>query len=353
MRPKPTTAIRMDCGFYRYDRRRNMFCYAGDGESGSNVKSRQIAVADVGGTYARFALAEVQEGHVLSLSDPVTMRTEDHESFESAWTNFEAVSGTLPSAAAVAIAGPVVDGRVKMTNGPWTLDLSAARETLGLEAITALNDFAAIGHAVAHASSEQLQHITGPDVPLPEEGTITVIGPGTGLGVAHLHRFKGGYHVQPTEGGHIGFAPQDEIDDRLLALLRARHGRVVTERIHSGPGIVEIYAALGGSELRDDRTIWEKGIAREDPTAALAVDRFCASLGTVAGDYALAHGASAVVIAGGVGLRLRDILAGSGFGERFRAKLRYEAMMARIPVKLITHPHPGLYGAAAAFVRSA
>jgi glucokinase len=81
------------------------------------------------------------------------------------------------------------------------------------------------------------------------------------------------------------------------------------------------------------------------------VDRFCASLGTVAGDYALAHGASAVVLAGGVGQRLRDVLAGSDFGERFRAKPRYEAMMALIPVKLITHPQPGLYGAAAAFSR--
>ena len=67
------------------------------------------------------------------------------------------------------------------------------------------------------------------------------------------------------------------------------------------------------------------------------------------GDYALAHGASAVVLAGGLGLRLRDILPASAFGERFRAKPRYEKMMAGIPVKLIVHPQPGLYGAAAAF----
>jgi glucokinase len=168
--------------------------------------------------------------------------------------------------------------------------------------------------------------------------------------VAHLDRFPGGYHVRATEGGHIGFAPQDEIDDRLLGSLRERYGRVVTERIHSGPGIVEIYAALGGSELQDDRSIWRTGIARDDETASRAVDRFCASLGTVAGDYALAHGASAVVLAGGVGQSLRERLPASEFGARFCGKPRYEAMMARIPVKLITHPHPGLYGAAAAFV---
>jgi glucokinase len=179
-----------------------------------------------------------------------------------------------------------------------------------------------------------------------------VIGPGTGLGVAHFRRFPGGYQVKATEGGHIGFAPQDEFDDRMLANLRARHGRVVTERIHSGPGIIEIYRALGGTELREDRPIWNQGIAREDKIAALAVDRFCASLGTVVGDYALAHGANAVVLAGGVALKLREILPASEFGERFRAKPRYEAMMAAIPVKLITHSQPGLFGAAVAFAHA-
>ena len=79
------------------------------------------------------------------------------------------------------------------------------------------------------------------------------------------------------------------------------------------------------------------------------MDRFCASLGSVCGDYALAHGASAVVLAGGLGLRLRDLLPKSGFGERFRFKGRYTEMMAAIPVKMIVHPQPGLYGAAAAF----
>ena len=107
--------------------------------------------------------------------------------------------------------------------------------------------------------------------------------------------------------------------------------------------------ALGGTELSDDRTIWQRGIAREDDLASRAVDRFCGSLGALAGDYALAHGASGVVIAGGLGLRLRDLLPGSEFGARFAAKPHYEAMMEEIPVKLVVHPEPGLYGAAAAF----
>lgn len=312
---------------------------------------RQIVAADIGGTHARFAIAEVDANRVVSVGEPITIGTADHPSFESAWDELAKVAGSLPRAAAVAIAGPVIGAGVKMTNGPWELDIAAARKAIGLEAMTVLNDFGAVAHAVAQVGPEQLLHVAGPDQPLPQQGVVTVMGPGTGLGVAHLHLYPGGYHVHATEGGHIGFAPQDELDDRLLATLRARHGRVVTERLHSGAGIAVIYEAFGGNGLHDERSIWRNGISREDATAALAVDRFCASLGTVAGDYALAHGASAVVLAGGIGLRLREILPGSEFGERFQAKPRYQAMMAQIPVKLIVHPQPGLYGAAAAFVR--
>ena len=311
----------------------------------------RIVAADIGGTHTRFAIAEIGTGRVLSLTEPVTVETGEHSNFEAAWAEFGRLASPLPSAAAVAIAGPVIGGGVKMTNGPWQLDVAAIRKTLRLEAITVLNDFGAVAHAVAQVPPEQFLHIAGPDEPLPEDGIVTVIGPGTGLGVAQLCRYARGYHVHSTEGGHIGFAPQDEVDDRLLASLRAKHGRVVTERVHSGSGIVAIYEALGGNELQDDRSIWQKGISREDRAASLAVDRFCASLGTVAGDYALAHGAGAVVLAGGVGLKLSKVLPVSQFGERFRAKPRYEAMMAAIPVKLITHPQPGLYGAAAAFAR--
>jgi glucokinase len=310
--------------------------------------TRLVAV-DVGGTHVRFAIASIGDGRI-ALSEPVTLETADHPGLESAWRAFERIAGgTLPRAAAVAIAGPVTGDRVPMTNSPWVLRISAFQREAGLDALTVLNDFGAVAHAVAQAPVDQLVHICGPDKPLPERGTVSVIGPGTGLGVAHFHRFPGGYHVQATEGGHIGFAPQDEFDDRLLASLRQLYGRVATERVNAGPGIALIYAALGGQALTHDRVIWERGLSGEDQLAERAVERFCASLGATAGDYALAHGASAVVLAGGLGLKLREILPRGDFGKRFCAKPRYEAMMAAIPVKLIVHPQPGLFGAAAAF----
>jgi len=314
----------------------------------------ELVALDVGGTHARFARAWIDNGRI-ELGEPITLNTSDYASLQTAWEEFARASGgPVPRAASIAIAAPIVGDTIRMTNNSWIFRTDAIDEQLGLDKVTLINDFGAVAHAVARTPEEQLVHIAGPDKPLPERGTVTVVGPGTGLGVAHFHRFPGGYHVQSTEGGHIDFAPLDEIDDRMLAKLRKEHRRVSTERVHSGPGIWEIYQALAAVEKRpveptDDRTIWERGLAREDSLAVAAVDRFCASLGSVCGDYALAHGASAVVLAGGLGLRLREVLPKSGFGERFRFKGRYTEMMAGIPVKMIVHPQPGLYGAAAAF----
>ena len=164
------------------------------------------------------------------------------------------------------------------------------------------------------------------------------------------------YQVVPTEGGHVDFAPLDSIEDAILARLRARFRRVSVERVVAGPGLVDIYEALAALEGRtvspiDDKTLWAAALAGDDSLAAAALDRFCLSLGAVTGDIALHQGAGGVVIAGGLGLRLADDLPRSGFATRFVAKGRFEAMMAAIPVKLLTHPQPGLYGAAAAFAQ--
>jgi glucokinase len=314
----------------------------------------EIIALVVVGSHARFARATLRNG-TIALGEPVTLRTSDYASLQTAWEEFARVAdGPVPRAASIAIAAPIVGDTIRMTNNSWIFRTDAVDEQLGLDAVTLINDFGAVAHAVARTPDSELVHIAGPDKPLPECGTVSVIGPGTGLGVAHFQRYPGGYHVQSTEGGHIDFAPFDAVDDWLMVKLRREHRRVSTERVHSGPGICEIYQALAAIEKRppeplDDKTIWQRGIAREDSLAAAAVDRFCGSLGGLCGDYALSHGSSAVVLAGGVGMRLLELLPKSAFGDRFRFKGRYTEMMAGIPVKMIVHPQPGLYGAAAAF----
>ena len=140
--------------------------------------------------------------------------------------------------------------------------------------------------------------------------------------------------------------------DAILARLRQSYRRVSVERVVAGPGLSNIYASLAAIEGRsipaiDDKTLWQTALAGEDSLAVAAFDRFCLSLGAVAGDIALAQGAKAVVIAGGLGLRIADQLPRSGFSQRFCAKGRFEHLMTDMPVKLITHPQPGLFGAAA------
>ncbi|HSM54458.1 MAG TPA: glucokinase, partial [Erythrobacter sp.] len=277
--------------------------------------------------------------------------------FQTAWEDFrDRQGGTLPRAVSMAIAGPVGGEVIRFTNNPWIIRPSLVKEKLDVDSYTIVNDFEAVAHAVARASEDQFIHLTGPDKPLAPTGRLSVLGPGTGLGVAHLYREPDGtYRVSATEGGHIDFAPLDQIDDAILARLRKRHTRVSVERVVAGPAISDIYQTLAAMEGKpvadeDDIAIWTRGQDGSDSLAAAAVDRFCMSLGSVAGDIALAQGGfGGVVIAGGLGYRIRETLLKSGFAERFKAKGRFQELMASIPVKLIVHPQPGLFGAAAAY----
>lgn len=320
--------------------------------------TQDIVAVDVGGTHARFAIASIAQDGAIALSEPTTLHTKDHASFQTAWEDYrERMGGTLPGAVAIAAAGLVTTDVIRFTNNPWILRPALIPERLGCDRYTVINDFEAVAHAVALASPDQFVHLTGPDVELPATGTISVIGPGTGLGVAYFHRDEHtGYRVHATEGGHTAFAPLDAIEEAILARLRTRFTRVSTERVVSGPAIVEIYETLAAMENRpvtdlDDISIWKAGLSGEDSLAAAAVDRFCLALGSAAGDLALAHGSGGVVIAGGLGYRVRETLVQSGFASRFTQKGRYTDHMTSLPVKMIAHEQPGLTGAAAAFIQ--
>jgi len=319
-------------------------------------ETNEIVAVDIGGTHARFALAAIDGGRVAGLSHEQVVRAADHASLQTAWEGFAATVGRpLPRAAAIAIASPVGGEVLQMTNNPWIIRPALIPDKLKVDRYALVNDFGAIGYALSQLGPEDFLHVTGPDRPLPDAGVISIVGPGTGLGVAHVLRGPHGAHVTETEGGHIDYAPLDSIEDAILARLRQNLRRVSVERVVAGPGLSAIYQALAALEGRSvaamtDAELWGLALAGADPLAAAALDRFCLSLGAVVGDIALAQGAKAVVLAGGVGLRIADHLPRSGFAERFRAKGRFAALMADIPVKLITYPQPGLLGAAAAFL---
>lgn len=315
----------------------------------------EVVALDIGGTHARFSLAEVKPEQVVSLGEAITLKTAEHASLQTAWEEYARQAGRpLPRAAAIAVAGPVQGEVLKLTNNPWVIRPALLQEKLKVDDFVLVNDFGAVAHAVAQLEPQKFTHICGPDLPLPSEGVVSIIGPGTGLGVAQLLRRDGRYHVIETEGGHIDFAPLDSIEDEMLSHLRKRFRRVSVERVASGQGLTNIYEVLAriegvSTQYHDEKMLWSAALSGTDSLAAAALDRFCLALGAVAGDIALAQGAQAVVIAGGIGPRVKDHLLRSGFRDRFIAKGRFERVMDCIPVKLIMHEQPGLFGAAAAY----
>ncbi|MDI6653131.1 glucokinase [Gluconobacter japonicus] len=319
---------------------------------------REIVAVDIGGTHARFAIASIEDGKVIELGEAVTLKCAEHASLALAWEAFgRSLDRPMPKEAGIAVACPVTGEILKMTNNPWIIHPSQLAQRLHLDNFVLVNDFGAVAHAVAQVDASFMQHLCGPNIDLPPQGAITIVGPGTGLGAACLLRRGSKYFVMETEGGHLDYPPLDDVEDRILKALRQRFRRVSAERIVSGPGLTNLYEVIAEQQglpitLRDNKTLWQNAMEGSDTIAAAALERFCLSLGAISGDLALAHGAQGVVIAGGLGLRLAGILGESGFAERFVAKGRFEAMMSEMPVKIITHPQPGLFGAAAAYAEA-
>jgi glucokinase len=295
---------------------------------------------------------------VARVADEVVLDTSDHASLADAWKAYGARIGReLPRAVGIAAAGPVGGAELRLTNNRWVIRPDEIPKTLDVDRFKLVNDFGAVAYAVSALESACFRHLCGPDEPLPDTGVISVVGPGTGLGVAVLVRGRGGARVIEAEGAHGDFSPTNPLEDLILTRLRAVHGRVSIERVVSGPGLVEIHSALAADRGQSVQSVesadlWDQALRGEDALAVAALERFFQCLGTATGNIALTQGAQAVVIGGGLGQRLADRLPSSGFEARFRGKGRMEDRMAAMPVKVITYPEPGLYGAAVAFAEA-
>lgn len=315
----------------------------------------KIVAADIGGTHARFALAELVPGALPRLGPMKRYRTREHEGLASAWAAFARDCGEpLPRDAALAVAAPIEGVVLTFMNCAWRIERASLAAQLGLEHMILLNDFGAVANAVSMLGPGALEPIMGPDAPFPEDGVTTVLGAGTGLGVALFLRRGGAVTIIETEASHIAFAPQGAEEEGLRDALAARYGRTSVERVVCGPGLIDIYRFLGGGDWDETRPgdLWSAAIDGGDARAAQALDILVRCFGAAAGDISLAHGAMGVAITGGLANRIKHLLRGPEFAERFLAKGRYRPRMARIPVKLVTVEEPGLLGAAVAFQRA-
>ena len=311
---------------------------------------RTLLVGDVGGTNARFAIAHMIEGKPV-LEHHETFKGADYPTFLEGVRAFIDGCAVKPSGGVIAVAGPVTDGEIDLTNSPWRVS-EAELQTLGLNPVRLINDFEALAWGAPVVPADELASLGGPEDGAPDSA-IAVLGPGTGFGVSALVRDgRGREMAMPSEGGHACFAPGDPVEDEILRILRRRYDRVSIERLICGPGLLNMHRALAEIDGRethidDPADITAEALADPRSPCGATLARFCAILGAVAGDIALTTGArGGVYIAGGIAPRILPFLQASPFRERFERKGRFTDYMKAIPTNVILHKHAALLGAA-------
>jgi len=317
-----------------------------------------VLVGDIGGTFARFALA--RDGTLLN--PPQRLERGQWPDLTAACRHYLVEHGDRLriDGVSIAAAGRFQDGRIAMTNAAWSVDPAVLAADLGVrtEQVAVLNDFGALAWALPALSAEELIPVpaTGPagTVAGRADGNRVVVGPGTGLGVAALLRTGTGWHPLPTEGGHVSCAAETPLEQAALALAAGRFGRVSWERVLSGPGLALVHEAARreaglAPDGADAAGVVER-CARGDPAALRAARTFVEWLGAFAGDLAMLYDAAGgVVVAGGVVPRIGAVLPLDTVRRRFESKGRFEPWLRTVPLDLLAAPFAALQGAAIAY----
>lgn len=307
-------------------------------------------IADIGGTNARFALADEGSTHpqherTLSCSNYRTL-------VDAVLAYLEDVSQEMPETASLAIATPVSNDRVVMTNHIWDLSLEQTRKTLGLKSLKVLNDYTALALALPYLADDEIHKVGGGSSV--DKQTMAVLGPGTGLGVSGTI-YTGDYWLPlQSEGGHVSYGPLDDRETAVINSIRKHRGHISAESLVSGPGLVLLYESIAKCdgvehELLSPELIAKKALTKDDASAEEAVAMFCGILGSVAGNLALTLGArGGVFVGGGIVPKLGDYFASSPFRARFESKGRFTQYLSEIPTHVINSKYPALTGAAVA-----
>jgi glucokinase len=310
-------------------------------------------VGDVGGTHARFAVATRVGAGRPRISRARVLDAANYRSGEEALRAYLAdLSGPRPRVAVIAAAGPIDRGAVSFVNHRgWRFDERRLAELGGFASVRLINDFTAQALAIPALNAGDTR-LVGPQVRGLANATRAILGPGTGFGAAALVDDGRGQAVLSGEGGHAAFAPEADIEVEILRRLAKRFERVSVEHLLSGPGLLNLYKTIGDitgapAPIATPDQVTRAGLAG-DGLARAALTRFCAILGSVAGNFALAMGArGGVYVAGGIAPDIIDFLAASDFRRRFETKDRMSDYLRAIPTRVVMQPHAALIGAAA------
>lgn len=310
-------------------------------------------IGDIGGTNARFALGHVEDGQIRVSALRILQAADYPTGEEAVRAYLDGLDGHVrPRLAVIAAAGPIEHGAVEFTNNTsWKFSESGLVKAAHLDRARLINDFTAQSLAIDHLQPEDWRTVGPVEVSLEPQATAAILGPGTGFGAGAR---VGDGQCRATlsgEAGHTAFAPSDELESEVQRRLAQRFGRVSVERILSGPGLANLYETLNAIEGVDTPALAPNQITHRaiegDELCRAALSRFCAILGSTAGDLALAYGArGGVYVTGGIAPVILEFLRASEFRSRFEAKGRMSDYLKSIPTRVVIRPDAALVGAA-------
>lgn len=318
-----------------------------------------ILAGDIGGTKTNLALFEEAEGGELSVKEAQTFSSNDHAGLEAVIIEFLRGRELPIEAGAFGVAGPVIDGVCRATQLPWVVSRTSLQDALRIADVWVINDLEATAYGVPQLRAEQL--VTLNEGRRVHGGNIAVIAAGTGLGEAALIWDGAHYHAMASEGGHVDFAPRNELEMELLRYLLTIKHRVSYERILSGPGLVNIYNFLKAKGVEDEpawlrleiessadaaATISHAGLANHAEICVRALDIFVSIYGAQAGNLALTVKATGgVFVGGGIAPKIIEKLSDGQFIEAYKDKGRLSPLVEAAPVAVVTEPKTALIGA--------
>lgn len=318
----------------------------------------KIISGDIGGTKTLLQLSDASNAEILAEQRYVSG---DYASFDDVIGDFvnQHCQNMPISAACFGVAGPVItdsNGQTaSITNLPWQMDSNALATQFNLNRVRLINDFEAVGYGIDDLPESELVCLQKGEAQA--GANQLVIGAGTGLGVAYRIWQNGQYRVIPTEGGHIDYAPSDEVQLEFAKFLINKYGRSSMEFVLSGPGLANCYDFIANYESCADIAEVKQVLSAADPAAAVAalagesrladeaLNLFINCYGTQAGNFALASMAlGGVYIAGGIAPRMEERLHGDLFKAGFNRKGKMASLMNHIPIKLVMNTQVGLIG---------
>ncbi|MGB6829951.1 MAG: glucokinase [Terracidiphilus sp.] len=317
-----------------------------------------ILAGDVGGTKVHLALYEFTDGNLKHIRDH-QFPAKEYSGLEEIVKEF--IVSEKVTSACFGVPDPVRDGRLRLTNLPWTLDSRELAKDLKIDYVFLINDLQANGYGIAELTSEQICTLSEGDSS--QMGNRALISAGTGLGEGFLVWDGRSYTPYPSEGGHADFAPRNDNEIDLLRFLQQKYnGRISQERVVSGMGLTNCYNFLREVRGIEEPAWLAERMAAEDPNAVItelalkakseicekALDMFVSAYGAEAGNLALKIlSVGGLYVGGGIAPRIIEKMKDGTFMKAFTDKGRLSQLLVHMPVRVILESRTALIGAAA------